>query len=37
VALDSPGCLLQIRGGLLKRGSPVQVRHIAELLADSLG
>jgi iron-sulfur cluster protein len=36
VVLDSPGCLLQIRGGLLKQGSPIQVRHIAELLADEL-
>ena len=36
VALDSPGCLLQIRGGLLKRGSTLQVKHIAELLADEL-
>ncbi|MFQ5961457.1 MAG: L-lactate dehydrogenase (quinone) large subunit LdhH, partial [Candidatus Methylomirabilales bacterium] len=31
VALDSPGCLLQIRGGLLKQGSPIEVKHIAEL------
>ncbi len=36
VALDSPGCLLQIRGGLLKQGSPIEVRHIAELLAEAL-
>lgn len=36
VVLDSPGCLLQIRGGLLKKGSPIQVRHIAELLAEAL-
>lgn len=36
VVLDSPGCLLQIRGGLLKKGSPIEVRHIAELLADAL-
>jgi Fe-S oxidoreductase len=36
LALDSPGCLLQIRGGLEKRGSPIQVKHIAELLAEEL-
>ncbi len=36
VALDSPGCLLQIRGGLLKQGSPIEVKHIAELLAEDL-
>ncbi len=36
VALDSPGCLLQIRGGLLKRGIPIEVKHIAELLAETL-
>ena len=36
VALDSPGCLLQIRGGLLKQGSSIQVKHIAELLAEAL-
>ncbi len=36
VALDSPGCLLQIRGGLLKQGSPIEVKHIAQLLAESL-
>lgn len=36
VALDSPGCLLQIRGGLLKQKSPIEVKHIAELLAEAL-
>ena len=36
LALDSPGCLLQIRGGFEKRGSPIQVKHIAELLAEEL-
>lgn len=36
VVLDSPGCLLQIRGGLLKKGSPIEVKHIAELLAGAL-
>ena len=34
VALDCPGCAMQIRGGLDKAGSSVQVRHTAELLAE---
>jgi len=36
VALDCPGCAMQIRGGLDKDGSPIQVRHTAELIADQL-
>ncbi|MFQ5882499.1 MAG: L-lactate dehydrogenase (quinone) large subunit LdhH [Candidatus Methylomirabilales bacterium] len=36
VVLDSPGCLLQIRGGLLKQRSSIEVKHIAELLAAEL-
>jgi Fe-S oxidoreductase len=36
VAMDCPGCLLQIRGGLDKAGSPVTAKHTAELLADDL-
>ena len=34
--MDCPGCVMQIRGGLDKRGSPVATRHIAELLAERL-
>lgn len=37
VALDCPGCLLQIRGGCLKRGRPNDVRHTAEILDAALG
>ncbi|MBI4798181.1 MAG: LUD domain-containing protein [Desulfarculus sp.] len=37
VALDCPGCLMQIQGGLDKQGSPLKVRHTAELLAQALG
>jgi iron-sulfur cluster protein len=37
VALDCPGCAMQIRGGLDKEGSAIQVRHTAELLADQMG
>ena len=33
VATDCPGCILQLRGGLHKRGSKVRVCHTAELLA----
>ncbi|HET6440500.1 MAG TPA: heterodisulfide reductase-related iron-sulfur binding cluster, partial [Anaeromyxobacter sp.] len=36
VATDCPGCALQIRGGLHERGSRIEVRHTAEILADSL-
>jgi iron-sulfur cluster protein len=32
VATDCPGCALQLRGGLDKAGSLIQVRHTAELL-----
>ncbi len=33
---DCPGCAMQIRGGLDKRGSGVRVRHTAELIAEML-
>ena len=36
VAVDCPGCRMQIAGGLVHRGSPVEVRHTAEILAESL-
>ena len=36
VAVDCPGCLMQIAGGLDKLGSPVQVKHTAEILLDAL-
>jgi iron-sulfur cluster protein len=32
---DCPGCVLQLRGGLDKRGSKVKVKHIAEVLAEA--
>lgn len=31
---DCPGCIMQLRGGIVRRGSSVKVRHIAEALAD---
>jgi L-lactate dehydrogenase complex protein LldF len=36
VAMDCPGCALQIRGGLDKRGARTRVRHLAEILAERL-
>jgi L-lactate dehydrogenase complex protein LldE len=36
VACDA-GCLLQMGGGLSRRGSPVRVRHLAQLLAGEDG
>lgn len=37
VAMDCPGCLMQIQGGLDKRKSAIKTRHTAELLAERLG
>jgi Fe-S oxidoreductase len=34
VAMDCPGCAMQIRGGLDKDGAGIEVRHTAELMAD---
>lgn len=36
VAMDCPGCVMQIRGGLDQDGAKVEVRHTAELLADQV-
>jgi len=36
VAMDCPGCVLQIRGGFDKEGGKVAVKHTAELLAERL-
>ncbi|MGZ4886848.1 MAG: LUD domain-containing protein [Candidatus Aminicenantales bacterium] len=36
VALDCPGCLLQIRGGLSRSGRRTDIRHTAEILAAAL-
>lgn len=36
VAMDCPGCVMQIRGGMDQDGAPVQVRHTVELLASQL-
>jgi len=36
VAMDCPGCLLQIHGGLDKRRSGIKAKHTIQLLAESL-
>jgi len=36
VAMDCPGCVLQIRGGMDQDGTAVRVKHTAELLAERL-
>jgi L-lactate dehydrogenase complex protein LldF len=36
VAMDCPGCVMQIRGGFDQDGATVTVRHTAELLAERL-
>ncbi|MCL5959560.1 MAG: LUD domain-containing protein [Chloroflexi bacterium] len=37
VATDCPACILQLRGGLDKRGSQIEVLHTAQILADRNG
>ncbi len=36
VAMDCPGCMMQIRGGLEKQGASVRAAHTIELLAETL-
>ena len=36
VAMDCPGCVMQIRGGMDQDGAAIQVRHTVELLAEQL-
>ncbi len=36
VAMDCPGCMMQIRGGLEKQGSEVRAQHTIELLAEAI-
>jgi len=33
---DCPGCVIQLRGGMDKRKTKIQVKHIAEVLAEAL-
>jgi iron-sulfur cluster protein len=36
VAMDCPGCVMQIRGGMDQDGAPVRVQHTVELIAAGL-
>jgi len=36
VAMECPGCLIQIGGGLDKAGSKVKAKHLAELMEDKI-
>ena len=36
VATDCPGCVMQLRGGLDKDGAAIEVRHTADLIAESI-
>ncbi|HEY6872234.1 MAG TPA: LUD domain-containing protein [Geobacteraceae bacterium] len=36
VAMDCPGCVMQIRGGMDQDGSGIRVRHTVEILAEQL-
>lgn len=35
-AMDCPGCVMQIRGGMDQDGAPIEVRHTVELIAGRL-
>jgi Fe-S oxidoreductase len=36
VAMDCPGCVMQIRGGFDQDGAAIKVRHTVELLAEQV-
>jgi Fe-S oxidoreductase len=36
IVSDNPGCLMQIRGGLLANASPMRAIHLAELIEECL-
>ena len=33
---DCPGCVMQLRGGVKKKGLPIKVSHLAELMAETV-
>jgi glycolate oxidase iron-sulfur subunit len=35
IVTTNPGCLLQLKSGLVERGSPVNVKHLAEVLDEA--
>ena len=36
VAMDCPGCMMQIRGGLEKQGKKIRAAHTIEIMAEAL-
>ena len=36
VVSDNPGCIMQLRGGMIANGAATRVMHIAELMAERL-
>ncbi|WP_291321497.1 L-lactate dehydrogenase (quinone) large subunit LdhH [Desulfonatronospira sp.] len=36
VGTDCPGCVMQIRGGMARAGIDIEVKHVAELMAEQL-
>ncbi len=34
IVTECPGCVMQLRGGMMKRGGRVQVKHLAEVLGE---
>jgi L-lactate dehydrogenase complex protein LldF len=36
VTMDCPGCVMQIKGGADKAGDDLEVRHLAELIAERI-
>ena len=36
VAMDCPGCVMQIRGGMDQDGAPIRIQHTVELLGEQL-
>ena len=37
VAVDCPGCMMQIGGGLDARDLPIKVKHTAQIIAEKRG
>ena len=33
---ECPGCIMQLRGGMVKQGIPIQVKHIAEAVVEAM-
>jgi len=33
---ECPGCIMQLRGGMVKQGIPIRVKHIAEAVAEAM-